>query len=196
MIFKRLLLLFFVSGTTFLCWSGTTLFFRDAINSYTELHHSNKRDFLCSKASELFCYLPLHKIWYDVLETPYEIIQSFLRSAKAQEHSLKEHGNLTYSPSYWLHEGKFARKIAQAVIVRRHRDDSYRGTYISVQFWRRQKLSESFKRVQNIQFTMEETQGLLTGFQATRTFAFLEWNWRSSSRPEGTYHPSVRKGKR
>jgi hypothetical protein len=47
------------------------------------------------------------------LEPPYEIIQSVLRSAKAQGHSLREHGNLTYLPSYWLHEGKFARKIAQ-----------------------------------------------------------------------------------
>jgi hypothetical protein len=96
------------------------------------------------------------------LGTSHEIIQSILRSAKAQERSLKEHGNLTYLPSYWLHEGKFTRKIAQAVIVRRHRNDSYRGTYFSVQFWKRQKLSESFNRVQNIQFSMEETQGLLT----------------------------------
>jgi len=30
-----------------------------------------------------------------------------------------------------------------------------------------------------------QKKGVLTGFQATQAFAFLEWNWRSSSRSEG-----------
>ncbi len=113
-----------------------------------------------------------------IANTSDEIVQNVLQSAKKQEYLLKQNGNLTYLPIHWLNEGKYAPKVAQAVIVKRHSDDSYKGIYLSIQFWKRKKLSEPFQKGHTIQLDLQATNELVTYLHEAEVTANLD---------EGTY---------
>src|SRR6266567_6032653 len=75
---------------------------------------------------------------------------------------LGQRDNLTHLPIHWLHRGREVLRIARAVIIRKHGNSSYKGTYVAIEVWRRYEKSQYFKKDSQLALTIEETLELLT----------------------------------
>lgn len=88
--------------------------------------------------------------------------QYIQQNAKAAFGKASQHGNLTFLPLQWLHQGPRSLTGAQVVLIRRHRDDSYKGMYLYIEFWGRQRNAEPFQRKKRVHLDLEVTENLLT----------------------------------
>lgn len=90
-----------------------------------------------------------------------DVIQQVQQSAAAAVQHAYGHDNLTYLQHRMLHNGPRTLKIVQAVIVRRHADDSYKGMYLVYEVWTRSSQSKPFQRERKINLDIEATAELL-----------------------------------
>ena len=61
-----------------------------------------------------------------------EQVEGFIRgSARSLIQTAHTHENLTFLPLQWIHNGPFVLKGAQVVLVRRHRDNTFKGMYLA-----------------------------------------------------------------
>ncbi len=90
-----------------------------------------------------------------------DVIQQVQQSAAAAVQNAYANDNRTHLEHRVLHNGPRTIKITQAVIVRRHVDNSYKGMYLVYEVWSRSSQSKPFKRERKINLDIEATTELL-----------------------------------
>ena len=94
-------------------------------------------------------------------ESASDVAQQVQRGAAAEVQEAHAHDNLTFLNQHRLHDGPRSIKIAQAVIVRRHEDNSYKGMYLIYEAWGRRSRSLRFQRQQRVVFDIDATSQLV-----------------------------------
>lgn len=90
-----------------------------------------------------------------------DVIRQVQQSARSAVQLAHGHENLTFLEHRMLHDGPRVKKVAQAVIVRRHADDTYKGMYLVYEVWRRPSKSQPFHREDRINLDIDTTAALL-----------------------------------
>lgn len=93
--------------------------------------------------------------------TASDVAQQIQQSTAATVQTAHGNDNLTFLQERALHEGPRSIKVVQAVIVRRHADDSYKGMYLVYEVWTRSSQSKPFHREHRINLDLEATAELL-----------------------------------
>lgn len=93
--------------------------------------------------------------------TASEIIQRVRQSASATVQQAYAHDNLTYLEERILHNGSRSVKVVQAVIVRRHADNTYKGLFLVYEVWGRTSRAKPFRPTRKITLDIEAATELL-----------------------------------
>lgn len=91
-----------------------------------------------------------------------EEVEGLIRgSARDLVQTAHTHENLTFLPLRWIHNGPFVLKGAQAVLVRRHKDNTFKGMYLAFETWRKRRKADPYVRKERVLLNLTATGELL-----------------------------------